>query len=841
MTHESLLAALCIACTSTAYAQSAIHPQHFDLHEVTLLDCRFNTSRLLNIRVLLDYDYKRLMTPFVRESGLDADTTSPYYQWTVRHPKFPSWNQFDGHAGGHYLSALALAYASCHDEPERLALKARLDTCIAIVDDCQKAYDNDQRGMKGFVGGQEMNDVWMELYQGKTDSWQRIAYKVPFYCTHKVLAGLRDAWLYAGSKTALRCFRKLADWHIALISHLDETTLQRLLDTEHGGVAETMADAYTLFRDKKYLDAAKRYAHRSMIDGLQTLDRDFLNGMHANTQIPKFTAFDRIWREDATQDDYRRAALNFWTDVAENRTLAIGGNSTSEHFQPHDKGAQVIMDLDGTESCNSYNMLRLDETLFDDTHEAKYADAYEQTMMNHILATQDPTTGGYQYLTAMRPESYRTYSTVNSSMWCCVGTGMENHSRYGHFVYTHSATNDTLYVNLFTPSRLDSRRFALTQTTNYPYTPSTTLTIRRSGRFALAIRRPSWTTDAYRVTLNGQPVSTTIVNGYAILYRKFRKGDVVEVDIPMTLRVEPCPDYPQYVAFKYGPVLLAGKTTTNSASEAERTGLPLEQLPGEYGRDGGSDHMPSVMMRQKALASSPIIVGRRDTLLRSIRPVDPSRLEFELTPTNRDLSPELFARRSSVLLMPYTDVAHARYIIYWYQPTAEEFRQTDLFVRDKELSVLNARTIDFVATGEQQSELIHEALHDASSRTAMQHGERFRDCQQGGFIQYTLFIPEADRRLVEAGKPLSLMLRLAHADAQRLASVFLNGHKLDMSRIQEASADNTLPLYDVELPLTGSMLTTGNGTVPPQVVFRMEASKDTPSPAIYGIRLMRGK
>lgn len=85
-------------------------------------------------------------------------------------------------------------------------------------------------------------------------------------------------------------------------------------------------------------------------------------------------------------------------------------------------------------------MLRLSEMLFDDTHEACYADFYEQTMFNHILSTQDPKTGGYVYFTSLRPQSYGIYSQVNQALWCCVGTGMENHSKYGHFIYTHSGT-----------------------------------------------------------------------------------------------------------------------------------------------------------------------------------------------------------------------------------------------------------------------------------------------------------------------------------------------------------------------------------------------------------------
>ena len=433
--------------------------------------------------------------------------------------------------------------------------------------DCQDAYKDDTKGLKGFIGGQPINQIWTGLYAGDLTEFRKYGGWVPFYCQHKVLAGLRDAWLYTGSKQAKEMFLALSDWSLAVVSNLTDEQMQQVLGWEHGGMNETLADAYKLFHDKKYLDAAKKYSHRQMIDGMKTFNATFLDGKHANTQVPKYIGFERIWQEDHSVSDYRSAALNFWSDVAENRTVCIGGNSISEHFLNHRNGDRYINNLEGPESCNSNNMMKLSEDLFDDTHDARFADFYESTLWNHILSTQDPETGGYVYFTTLRPQAYRIYSQVNQGMWCSVGTGMENHGKYGHFIYTHSADNDTLFVNLFTASELNSKKFGIRQETNFPYEQKTRITITKNGFYTIAVRKPAWSGD------DGMAY-------YTCETKRWKKGDVVEIELPMTLRYEECPDYGSYIAFKYGPILLAARTGTETS------------LQNEYGGEGRMDHSP---------------------------------------------------------------------------------------------------------------------------------------------------------------------------------------------------------------------------------------------------------
>lgn len=841
MKNKFFLSALfAISISGSVMAQSELYPQHFDLEEVRLSDGPLKQALDINNELLLQYDVDRLMTPFIRQAGLSGKAGSPYYGWVNSHPSFPNWGldswSLEGHVGGHYLSALALAYAATPDEAVRTKMKERLDYCVAIMKDCQDAFDGNTAGMEGFIGGQPINQIWTGLYRNDLTEFRRFGGWVPFYCQHKVLAGLRDAWIYAGNETAKECFRKLCDWSVNVVSKLSYSDMQTVLGWEHGGMNETLADAYRIFGDKKYLEGAKKYSHRYEIDGMQgeegKYSRTFLNGQHANTQVPKFIGFERICQEapgDASLVAYRTAVRNFWDDVAMNRTVCIGGNSVGEHFLASDRCSQYITNLDGPESCNSNNMLKLSENLFDDTHDAKYADFYEQTMLNHILSTQDPHTGGYVYFTSLRPQSYRIYSQVNQGMWCCVGTGMENHSKYGHFIYTHDG-DETLYVNLFTPSELSDEKFALKQETDFPYGEVVKLTINKSGDYTLAVRHPAWAGEKYSIAVNGEEQKVNVAKGaasYVSINRNWIAGDVVTVNLPMELRYEVCPNYTDYIAFKYGPVLLAAKTTASSAEEAEATGLDYEKLQKVYADDSRMGHAPGSNATLKSLSSSPLLIGERNNVQERIKPLDKSKLEFSI-------SARFNKEERQLTLVPFYSIHHARYTCYWYQQTEEEYLNSDMGRADAEEQALLVRTIDFVGTGEQQSEAGHDAKYSVGSTSGNYNGEFYRDAQVGGYIQYTLSNPEGET------DGLAIMCRFTTADKGRKASIFLEGVKLADVTIPSSfkTADDN-GFYNIEYPIPAELMIGDDGKVKKSVVFRIVASSSTYCPGLYYLRLVR--
>lgn len=825
------------SCSLCAHAQSEIYPSHFDLNEVTLLDSPFKTAMDTNNRLLLQYDVDRLLTPYVRQSGLGAttDTQNRYYKWEANHPSFDNWGNssfnLDGHVGGHYLSALAMAYAASSDETVKKAMKERMEYMLEVMKDCQDAFDNDTKGLYGFIGGQPINGVWRTLFNGTINDFRNKGGWVPFYCQHKILAGLRDAWLYGDSEMAKEMFRKLSDWSVNVVAKLSDADMEMMLNTEHGGMNESMLDAYQIFGDAKYLTAAKRYSHKTMLNGMQTLNKTFLDGRHANTQVPKYIGFERIYEQDNTAAAYKTAADNFWADVAKNRTVCIGGNSVNEHFLSVGNSNRYIDQLDGPESCNTNNMMKLSEMMGDRTRDSRYADFYEYAMWNHILSTQDPQTGGYVYFTTLRPQGYRIYSQVNKGMWCCVGTGMENHSKYGHFIYTRDG-NKTLYVNLFTASKLQSDDFVVTQETAYPYEQQSKLTIGKAGSYTVAIRKPQWTTADYSVAVNGEKAMESQKNGYVLVNRTWSEGDVITVNIPMTLRYMECPNYTDYIAFAYGPILLGAQTTATSSEDAAATGLVYEKLQNEYAGEGRMDHAPGSMATGKNLTSSPLLIGKRADVLARVKVKDLSKLSFEIDASRPEATTYAWDKLE---LRPFYSIHHARYMCYWYQQTADVYANSDMAKSEAVAEELKARTVDFVAPGEQQSEAGHEYNYSSESTVGNYNSETYRDARQNGYIQYSLFNPDGIK------DSLSIMCRFTTADKGRMATLTVDGVKIaDITIPASVKNADANGFYNIEYAIPENLAVDASGNAKSKFVVRLTASATTLCPGLYYMRLMRG-
>ena len=834
------ITAAAAAILQTATAQSELYPQHFNLSEVTLLESPMKTAMDKNFQTLLSYDVDRLLTPYIRQAGL---TTGDYAGWEAAHPSFANWGSsdfnLDGHVGGHYLTALSLAYAACRDASTKTALKTRVDYMVSVMKDCQNVYDGDATGLKGFIGGQPMNAAWQKLY-----SSQDITLKgtgecaVPWYCQHKILAGLRDAYVYTGSADAKAVFLKLCDWCILVTSTLSDDQMEQMLGNEHGGVNETLLDAYKLTGEAKYLTAAKRFTHKHMLNNMQSLPTTFLDNQHANTQVPKYIGMERIAELDATATTYQTAAENFWTDVAENRTVCIGGNSMYEHFLAATNAAQYINHADGPESCNTNNMLKLSEMAFDRTHDAKYADFYEYGMWNHILSTQDPTTGGYVYFTTLRPQGYRIYSTVNESMWCCVGTGMENHSKYGHFIYTHEGTSK-LYVNLFTASSLASDDFVITQQTSFPYEAQTTLTVGKAGTYTIAIRHPWWVGEGFAIAVNGSafdgfPVEKGTAS-YVELSRTWAEGDIITVSLPMELRYTPCPNYTDYIAFQYGPILLAAQTSTSNEEEATTKHLRYEAgMQNEYGHEGRMDHAPSCCGKILSLTSAPLLIGNRDGengVLSKVTATDLSALRFTLNASTDVMEGYTW---NTLTLQPFYQIHHARYSCYWYQQTAENYANSPMAAEEAAKAAIETRTLDFVGTGEQQSEAGHyrEFLYSGSGSYS---DEFYRDAASGGYIQYTLGY---EGEAIESG--LSVLCRFTQADGGRKATLYVDGTAIaNIQALGEFNGADDKGFYNVEYPIPAHLMRDASGNIKKSFVIRLAADKGTVVPGLYYIRLMK--
>ena len=434
----------------------------FPQGSVRLLEGPFKTMQDADHAYLMRLEPDRLLAQFRVEAGLEPKA-KPYGGWESPAQPGKTWS-LAGHSLGHYLSALSLMYRLTDD----YRLKERVGYLTAGLKECQ-----DKRGDGSLVAFPYARELEADIRSNKVETIDK--YWAPFYTIHKELAGLRDAWVWCGDATAREVLARLADWCGSLVKDLPDERRERLLNMEHGGMAEVLADVYAITGESKYLEYARLYSHHALMDPLAD-GKDNLTGKHANTQVPKFIGFQRI-HELSGDARAGAAAAFFWQTVAKDRTWVNGGNSTHEHFpEPKDMG-KLIPDDGGPETCNTYNMLKLTEALYRERPTAAYVDYYENALFNHILASQAPLVGAgaFVYYTPLRPDFGRAYGTDFHSFWCCTGTGMENHARYGQFIYSHDAT--ALTVNLFLASELNwrERGVALRQETRFPDEAGSTL------------------------------------------------------------------------------------------------------------------------------------------------------------------------------------------------------------------------------------------------------------------------------------------------------------------------------------------------------------------------------
>lgn len=694
---------LLFICAATGInAQDKLYPNEFPLSQITLLEGPLKHARDLNIETLLKYDCDRLMAPYRKEAGL-----------TPKAKCYPNWDGLDGHVGGHYLTAMAINVATGNEE-----CRKRMEYIISEIAECAEANckNHPQWGV-GYMGGMpNSQNIWNGFKDGDfrvySGSW------APFYNLHKMYAGLRDAWLYCGNEQAKSLFLQFCNWAIHITSGLSDEQMERMLGNEHGGMNEVLADAYAITHEQKYLDCAKRFSHKRLFTPMSQR-QDCLDNMHANTQVPKVIGFERI-SELSGNEDYHVASSFFWDIVTGERSLAFGGNSRREHFPAKDACMDFINDIDGPESCNTNNMLKLTEDLHRRNPEARYADYYELATFNHILSTQHPEHGGYVYFTPARPRHYRNYSAPNEAMWCCVGTGMENHGKYGQFIYTHAG--DALFVNLYAASQLDwkERGITLRQETAFPYSENSTITIAEGkGTFNLMVRYPGWVHPGeFKVSVNGKPADIiTGPSSYVSINRKWKKGDVVNINFPMHSSLRYLPNEPQYVALMHGPILLGMKTGTESMAS-------LIADDSRFGQYAGGPKQP--------IDKAPILINNDIASIPSqLTPVPGKPLHFTLsTRTENKIEGEL---------QPFFEIHDSRYMIYWLALTEGSYKQyiDNIAKQEQERQALEASTVDKVQPGEQQPETDHQMETD-ESYTGNTNNVFYRDARNGHYFSYLM-------------------------------------------------------------------------------------------------------
>jgi DUF1680 family protein len=737
-----------------------LQAQAFSLTQVRLLDGPFKHAQEVNRAYLLSLEPDRLLHTFRLNAGLPS-AAQPLGGW--EEPKC----ELRGHFVGHYLTACALMYASTGDE----RLKDNARRVVAGLAECQAKFPN------GYLSA--FPESFFDRVEARQNVW------APYYTLHKLYAGLLDAYLYCGDSQALEVCKKFGDWVIARNAPLPAERMEAMLGTEHGGMNEALAELYALTGEEKYLRASLRFNHKAVI-GPASERVDKLTGLHANTQIPKFVGTARQY-ELTGEESLKTASEFFWRTVVKERSYVIGGHSDGEHFSPKERLSRAF-GPSTTETCNTYNMLKLTRHLYAWSPEVELADYYERALYNHILASLNPRDGMTCYYVPLRPGSKKTYSEPLNSFWCCTGTGVENHAKYGDSIYFHSG-DSTLYVNLFIASELDwqARGIKLRQETAFPEEPETRLlfTCAQPVKFELKLRRPSWANKGFAVKLNGRTVPDVPRAGeWVALSREWKTGDRVEVAMPFELRTEGFADNPERFAFLNGPLVLCAEV---------QPGKPL----------------PAVVADKAEAVKVLTAAGKPNTFTGPatiFRAAGGSSVPVKLEPF-------------------YTMHDCRHYTVYFDQFTPERWEKEEAryaaeLARERELS---GRTVDVVVPDREQSERDHRMRGEKTG--GGDFGERkYRHATDGGWFSWEVkVLPDT---------PQELWVTYWGSDGgNRTFDVLVDGKLIATQKLQRNRPDR---FYDEVYSLPAE-LTKGKQ----KLVVKFQGHEGNFAGGVFGLRVMK--
>ena len=537
------------------------------LAQVRLTGGPLQHAQQLTATYLLSLDPDRMMAFYRIRAGL-PQKAEPYAGWDG------AGRNLTGHIAGHHLSAVSLMYLAIGDP----RFKARADYLIA---DLKVVQDKNGDGYLSALENGRENFGALSKGDIRSAAFDLNGMWSPWYVLHKTFAGLRDAYRHTGNPTALDLSVKFAAWADGILAPLNEDQMQQMLNTEHGGMNEVLADLYADTGDRRWLALSVRFEHHAFTDALKR-HQDNLSGKHGNCQIPKLIGSAARYGYTGDSGDIVAASF-FWDRVAQHHSYATGGHGLAEYFGPPD---QLSPRVDGRtcESCNVYNMLKLTRRLFSLRPDAFYADFHERALFNHVLGSIAKNDGRTSYMVPVGHGVQQEYQGMLQSFTCCVGTGMESHALHGDGLYYESA--DKVWVNLFAPSRADCHLAGISRKleTGCPAGDRATRTVTAptAKLLTLAIRRPAWAGDDFRIGVNGQPLAQPALaslreggaggrigvpgnesavvqpSSFIEIRRTWKTGDTIELVLPKALHLDPTPDNAQVAAIMWGPLVLAG-------------------------------------------------------------------------------------------------------------------------------------------------------------------------------------------------------------------------------------------------------------------------------------------
>ena len=666
----------------------------FALTDVKLLEGPFKSATELNVKSLLAYEPDRLLAKFRSEAGLEPKA-SHYKGWED--------NTIAGHSLGHHLSACALMYQTTGD--------ARfLERVNYIVDELGLCQEADGDGYIGaFPDGKRILEEEVAKGNIRSQGFDLNGIWVPFYTQHKVMAGLREAYHLCGNAKALEVEKKFADWLESIVTPLNDDQIQKMLHCEHGGINEVLVDLYVDTKDERYLTLSRLFHHKKVLDSLAK-EQDILPGIHGNTQIPKLIGLARRFEVTGDSNDYK-AATFFWDRVVNHHSYVTGGHGNHEYFGEPNKLRDRLSN-GTTETCNVYNMLKLTAHIFQWEPRAEVADYYERALFNHILSSQHPGDGRVIYNLSLEMGGYKEYQDPE---WftCCVGTGMETHSKYGKNIFYHNA--HAFYVSQFIAAEVHwaGKGVKIKQLTNYPEEQGTSLEFETEKpiSFSVLIRYPYWAEKGMEVTINGMPYAfDEKPSSFIRIEREWETGDKVEVKFPFTLRLETMPDDTTRIAVMYGPLVLAGQ-------------LGPEEDP--HAND--PDYVPVLLSETRDPEKWIEPTGKPNTF--NVINVGHPR-NFEMKP---------FYATHEERYSVYLDLFNQE------QWVAHQKAYEDELMRKKKLE---AMTYDFLQPGEMQSERDHHFKGDSAYVHDFMH-KKSRVADRGGWFSFEMKVMK--------GQPMALV------------------------------------------------------------------------------------
>lgn len=510
----------------------------FPMTQVRLGDSPFKQAMEADRQYLRSLSPDRLLHTFRINAGLPS-SAEPLGGWEK-----PDCELRGHYAGGHYLSACALMYASTGDE----TLKNNANIVVAELAKCQDAMKS------GYLSAFPVE--FFDRLRERVPVW------APFYTLHKIMAGNLDMYLYCGNEQALSVARKMADWTAEYMGSLSYEHTQRILGTEYGGMGEVLSNLYAVTGEHRYLWIAQKFDKKQFFDPLAS-HRDELKGLHVNTHIPQVIAAARYY--ELTGDHrYRDIAEYFWNEVVSERSYCTGGTSNHEVWTTEPGILSAELSTNTTEDCCAYNMMKLTRHLFGWTADPRLMDYYERTLFNHRLGTINPEDGTMMYYLPLASGYWKTFGKPLDAFWCCTGTGSEEYAKLGDTIYFRN--DDALYVNLYIDSQLEwpEKGLHLRQETKFPEQHGTKLVVSTKSPVQLEInlRIPYWTRGG-SVKINGTALEAFgSPSSYLTLNRNWKNGDTIELSLPMDLHIAPMPDDATVQAVMYGPLVLAGRFET---------------------------------------------------------------------------------------------------------------------------------------------------------------------------------------------------------------------------------------------------------------------------------------